>query len=119
MQIVLITVQSAGDAAEGVLGLVVGVDDGVFNLMEDVADAFEEAFLGGSGDCRHQQGKDESHLHLVPAIYTGSERIIIITDNFCIALFSGVPKLTALYNILQHFLSFTNTIHIIMTANNV
>ena len=34
--------------------------------------------------------------------------IIIIIDNFCIALFSGVPKLTALYNILQHFLSFTD-----------
>ena len=56
-------------------------------------------------------------------------RIIIIIDNFCIvlfsgvpksiALFSGVPKLTALYNILQHFLSFTNAIHIIMTTNNV
>ena len=30
--------------------------------------------------------------------------IIIIIDNFCIALFSGIPKLTALYNILQHFL---------------
>ena len=34
--------------------------------------------------------------------------LIIIIDNFCLALFSGVPKLTALYNILQHFLSFTN-----------
>ena len=45
--------------------------------------------------------------------------IIIIIDNFCIALFSGVPKLTALYNILQHFLSFTNIIHIIMSTNNV
>ena len=45
--------------------------------------------------------------------------IIIIIDNFCIALFSRVPKLTALYNILQHFLSFTNIIHIIMTTNNV
>ena len=45
--------------------------------------------------------------------------MIIIIDNFCIALFSGVPKLTALYNILQHFLSFTNIIHIIMTTNNV
>ena len=45
--------------------------------------------------------------------------IIIIIDNFCIALFSGEPKLTALYNILQHFLSFTNIIHIIMTTNNV
>ena len=45
--------------------------------------------------------------------------IIIIIDNFCIALFSGVPKLIALYNILQHFLSFTNIIHIIMTTNNV
>ena len=31
--------------------------------------------------------------------------IIIIIDNFCIALFSGVHKLTALYNTLQHFLS--------------
>ena len=29
--------------------------------------------------------------------------LMIIIDNFCIALFSGVPKLTALYNILQHF----------------
>ena len=45
--------------------------------------------------------------------------IIIIIDNFCIALFSGVHKLAVLYNILQHFLSFTNIIHIIMTANNV
>ena len=36
--------------------------------------------------------------------------IIIIIDNVCIVLFSGVPKLTALY-ILQHFLSFTNIIH--------
>ena len=45
--------------------------------------------------------------------------IIIIIDNFCIALFSGVPKLTALYNILQHFISFTNIIYIIMTTNNV
>ena len=45
--------------------------------------------------------------------------IIIIIDNLCIALFSDVPKLTALYNILQYFLSFTNIIHIIMTTNNV
>ena len=48
--------------------------------------------------------------------------IIIITfliDNFCIALLSGVPKLTALYNNLQHFLSFTNIMHIIVTTNNV
>ena len=44
---------------------------------------------------------------------------IIIIDNFCIALFSGVPKLTGLYNILQYFLSFTNIIHIVMTTNNV
>ena len=43
--------------------------------------------------------------------------IMIIIDNFWKALFSGVPKLTALYNILQHFLSFTNIIHIIMTTN--
>ena len=46
-----------------------------------------------------------------------TERIIII-DNFCIALFTGVPKLTALY-IPQHFLSFTNIVHIIMTTNNI
>ena len=50
---------------------------------------------------------------------SGMYIIIIIIDNFCIALFSGVPKLTALYNILQHFLSFTNIIYIIMTTNNV
>ena len=50
---------------------------------------------------------------------TSSIVIIIITYNFCIALFSGVPRLTALYNILQHFLSFANIIHIIMTTNNV
>ena len=31
--------------------------------------------------------------------------IIIIIDNFCIALFSGVPKLTALYN--QHSPTFS------------
>ena len=48
-----------------------------------------------------------------------SQIIIIIIDNFSIALFSGVPKLTALYNILQHFLCFTNIIHIITTTNNV
>ncbi len=51
-------------------------------------------------------------------VWMSSLIIIIIIDNFCIALFSGVPKLTALY-ILQHFLSFTNIIHIIMTTNNV
>ena len=31
------------------------------------------------------------HLNVMKAIY-----VIIIIDNFCIALFSGVPKLTAL-----------------------
>ena len=50
---------------------------------------------------------------------SSTESVIIIIDNFCIALFSGVPKLTALYNILQHFVSFTNIMHIIMTTNNV
>ena len=35
--------------------------------------------------------------------------LILIIDNFCIALFSGVHKLPALYNTLQHFLSFTIT----------
>ena len=55
---------------------------------------------------------DEQHL-------LKSSNIVIMIDTFCIALFSGVPKLIALYNILQHFLSFTNIIHIIMTTNNV
>ena len=40
--------------------------------------------------------KDESIRWLI---------IIIIIHDFCIALFSGVHKVTALYNILQHFLS--------------
>ena len=43
---------------------------------------------------------------------------IIIVDNFCVALFSGVPKLTALYNILQHFPSFTNIIHVTYNCDN-
>ena len=50
---------------------------------------------------------------------TNKITIIKIADSFCIALFSGVPKLTAPYNILQHFLSFTSIIHIIMTTNNI
>ena len=33
----------------------------------------------------------------------GNNKMII--DNFCTGLFSGVHKITALYNILQHFLS--------------
>ena len=69
-------------------------------------------------------GRDElmyviKHVERVSVIHSLCHLIIIIIDNFCIALFSGVPKLTALYNILQHFLSFTNIIHIIMTTNNV
>ena len=39
--------------------------------------------------------------------------VIIIIDNFSIALFSGAHKLTVLYDILQHFLSFTNVLHYI------
>ena len=31
--------------------------------------------------------------------------LLIIIDNFCIVLFFGVHKLTALYYSLQHFLS--------------
>ena len=31
--------------------------------------------------------------------------VVVVVDNFCIALFSSVDKLTALHNILQHFLS--------------
>ena len=41
--------------------------------------------------------------------------IIIIIDNFCIALFSDIHKLTALYNTLQHFLSENK----IIKGNNV
>ena len=41
---------------------------------------------------------DQDSLHIT--------RLYIITiDNFCIALFSHVHKLTALYNTLQHFLT--------------
>ena len=68
----------------------------------------------GDGDwkkkkCLRRFGTDQKIIIII---------IIIIIDNFCIALFSGVPKLTELY-ILQHFLGFTNIIHIIMTTNNV
>ena len=42
-------------------------------------------------------------------------QIIIIIDNFCIALFSEVHKLAALYNTLQHFLSKNK----IIKGNNV
>ena len=53
--------------------------------------------------------------------------IIIIIYKFCIALFSGIHKLTATYHILQHFLSkkkvegnmFMKAIHTIMATNNV
>ena len=38
-------------------------------------------------------------------IRKGKNTKIIIIDNFCMVLFSGVQKLTVLYNILQHFLS--------------
>ena len=41
------------------------------------------------------------HIFYSPWIYA----LIVIIDNFCIALVSGVHKLTVLYNILQHFLS--------------
>ena len=34
--------------------------------------------------------------------------VIIIMDNLYIALFSGAHRLTALYNVLQHFIRFTN-----------
>ena len=70
-------------------------------------------------------GADPDRMRIGSSRFTGSDPkqmiiIIIITiDNFCISLFSGVPKLTALYNILQHFLNFTKIIHIIMTTNNV
>ena len=54
-------------------------------------------------------------------------REIIIIGNFCIALFSRVHKLTALYNTLQHFLSESkiaegNKVHesnTYITTNNV
>ena len=45
--------------------------------------------------------------------------VMIIIDNFCIALLSGIHKLIVLYNILQLFLSYANVIHLIMTPNNV
>ena len=61
----------------------------------------------------------KKHYAFLPSPHRHQPRfLIIIINNFCIALFSGVPKLTAFYNIL-HFLSFTNIIHIIMTTDNV
>ena len=36
--------------------------------------------------------------------FVNSKIITIIIDNLCIALFSGVHKLTALYNILQKYM---------------
>ena len=53
------------------------------------------------------------------SVVKACRKVIIIIDTFCVALFSGVPKLAVLYGILQHFLSFTNIIHVIMTTNNV
>ena len=37
--------------------------------------------------------------------------LIVIIDNFYIALFPGVHKLTVLYNIQQHFLSEKNIVY--------
>ena len=79
---------------------------------------------------RMRMSNTDTHGSLAFSLYYRVERAasvfnnnkkkkIIIIDNFCIALFSGLPILTALYNILQHFLSFTNIIHIIMTTSNV
>ena len=64
-------------------------------------------------------GKELKHkAKIAPLyIYIYIFKVIIIIDNFCFVLFSDVLKLTALYNILQHFLSFTNIILIIMTTN--
>ena len=47
------------------------------------------------------------HSFSLPFVAGGLELrdAIIMMDNICIALFSGVHKLTGLYNILQHFLS--------------
>ena len=61
---------------------------------------------------------------MTEAIMMTVEVMVMVTriydnNNNNIALFSDVPKLTALYNILRHFLSFTNIIHIIITTNNV
>ena len=38
------------------------------------------------------------YLSIIKKLFMGMMMIIIIIDNFCIALFSGVHKLTALYN---------------------
>ena len=71
-------------------------------------------------NCGKIFGVTKAIFHLiVPTLEVLLYYLIIIRDNFCIALFSGVPKFTALYNILQHFRSFTNIIHIIMTTNNL
>ena len=66
-------------------------------------------------------GKYEENVYSLFALRAQGRpgRIIIIIDKFCIAPFSDVHKLTMLYNILQHFLSVTNIIHIIMTTNTI
>ena len=74
------------------------------------------SYLGGHTS---QAGFPDDFFFLPDILFYIHLFIIIIINNFCLALFSGVPKLTVLYNILQHFLSFTNIIHIIMTTNNV
>ena len=53
----------------------------------------------GRGRC----AQEDRSFHLLSA--ADKWIIIIIIDNICIALFSDAHKLTALYNILQHFLS--------------
>ena len=68
------------------------------------------------------QGIDERMINVHYYYYDHAQKwikaftLIIVIDNFCIALFSGAHNRSALYNILQHFLSFTNVIHIIMTT---
>ena len=44
---------------------------------------------------------------------------LIIIHNFCVTLFSDVHKLTALYNILQHFLSEKYPKRVSQTAQSV
>ena len=55
--------------------------------------------------CRRNTGKEEALDYFLWKGESIRWIITIIIDNLCIALFSGVHKLTALYNILQHLLS--------------
>ena len=61
---------------------------------------------GGINELERNGALVPEHSFLLPSVAGGLELrdAIIVMGNFCIVLFSGVHKLTGLYNILQHTL---------------